>query len=158
MVDLSLVSCLSTLSCQVGSWSPPPSLPALHHMRTLPSSSCTRAWRGCTTSSTSTRRASRSCWSSPFGKAHQRSRFWMERRVFPPLVSRFPGPMASDCMREKLLLLPCWVPFISPAYKGVGYSSWVRNSEIFLKYTILLHAAVAYMRGLFCLFHLSQLI
>lgn len=57
------------LSCQAGSWCPPPSLPALRRTKILPSSSCTRAWRGFTTCSTSTRRAYRSCWNSPFGKA-----------------------------------------------------------------------------------------
>lgn len=61
--------CFFLLSCQAESWCPPPSLPVLHHMKILPSSSCIRVWRGCTTFSTSTHRAYRSCWSLPSGKA-----------------------------------------------------------------------------------------
>lgn len=66
---LSVCMCFFLLSCQAESWCPPPSLPVLHHMKILPSSSCIRAWRGFTAFSTSTHRAYRSCWSLPSGKA-----------------------------------------------------------------------------------------
>lgn len=61
------------------------------------------------------------------------------RRKFSPLVFQFLDPVAFDSVGEKLLLSLSWVPFIIQAYKGVGCSSCLGNSEIFLKYTVLLH-------------------
>lgn len=89
------------LSCQVGSWCPPRSLPALHHTKILPSSSYTRAWRGFTTFSTSTRRACRSCWNSPSGKA--------ARRPVSGRSIRIPGFSKAGALLLNIhVILCCW--------------------------------------------------